>query len=176
MSQPYVGQIVAVGFNWAPVNWLLCNGQTYPIQQYEVLYTLIGTTYGGDGQTTFGVPNLNGRAALGFGQGTGLSNYNLGQAAGSEGVTLTVAQMGAHSHVINGTTATATTLNSPAQGGAFAQASASVNHIYGTGAMTTLLPSTISNAQGGAQQHENRQPFQVLNYIIAFNGLFPPHP
>jgi microcystin-dependent protein len=174
MSQPYVGQIVAVGFNWAPLNWLLCNGVLQPISQYQVLYTLLGTTYGGDGQSTFGIPNLNGRAALGMGQGQGLSSYNLGQSAGNEGVTLTVNQIGAHSHQMMGSTATATT-NVPGNGLAFAQ-NPNAALIYGTGAMTTLLPSTIGYAQGGSQPHENRQPYQVLNYIIAYAGLFPPHP
>src|SRR5579863_2212268 len=98
MSQPFVGQIIAVGFNFAPVGWALCQGQLLPISENEALYTLIGTTFGGDGQSTFGLPDLRGRAALGMGQGPGLAQYAMGQAAGAESTTLTGAQIGSHTH------------------------------------------------------------------------------
>src|SRR5487761_1961833 len=98
MGQPYVGQIIAVGFNFAPVNWLLCDGSMQQISQFDALYSLLGTTYGGNGTTTFGLPDLRGRSPIGFGQGGGLSNYALGQIGGAERVTLTANQVGAHSH------------------------------------------------------------------------------
>ena len=100
MAQPFVGQVIAVGFNFAPVGWFLCNGQLLPISQYDVLFNLLGTTYGGDGISTFGLPNMNGRAPLCMGTGSGLSTYVLGQAAGTESVTLLSNQVGLHSHTL----------------------------------------------------------------------------
>ena len=116
MAEPYIGQIIAVGFNFAPVGWLQCDGSLLQISQYSVLYNLLGTTYGGDGSNTFGLPDLRGRAPLSVGQGVGLSNHVLGQAAGRETVTLTSNQVGGHSHLImasaqTGGTATPGTAN-----------------------------------------------------------------
>ena len=100
MSEPFIGDTVAVGFNFAPVNWHLCDGSLLPISQYQALYALIGTTYGGNGTTTFGLPDLRGRIPVGMGQGPGLSNYTIGQMAGSTTVTLNSTQMPAHNHMI----------------------------------------------------------------------------
>ena len=100
MSEPFLGQIMLVGFNFAPVGWALCNGQILSITQNTALFSLLGTTYGGNGTTTFALPDLRGRAAVGFGQGPGLSNYDLGQSTGTETVTLTVGQMPAHNHMV----------------------------------------------------------------------------
>ena len=175
MSQPYIGQIIAVGFNFAPYGWFLCDGSLQPIAQYEVLYTLIGTTYGGNGQSNFGLPDLRGRGALGAGQGPGLSTYVLGQSAGSENVTLTGAQNAYHNHLVNVTTAGGTGPD-PVGNAVLAQAGGSSSLIYSTAAPT---PSTLVNASitmtGGSQPHENRQPLQAINYIIAWAGLYPPH-
>lgn len=171
MADPYVGQIIAVGFNFAPVGWLLCDGSTYPISTYEVLYTLLGTTYGGNGQTTFAVPDLRGRGAISAGQGGGLQNYVLGQNAGTEYVTLTPSQIGTHTHTLAAastatasTPTTATVLGTPANETIYAT----------TGGTTTLAQGSVGMASGGAQPHENRQPFQAVNYIIAAFGLYPP--
>src|SRR5579863_4237911 len=112
MTQPYVGEVRMFGGNFAPSNWAFCNGQTMSISQYQVLFTLIGTTYGGDGQTTFNLPNLQGRLGVGMGQGGGLSNYVLGQSAGVEAVTLTTTTMAAHNHPLMASQTTAT-LNYP---------------------------------------------------------------
>src|SRR5271157_4168043 len=98
MAQPFVGQIIAVGFGFTPVGWLPCDGTTRPIAQYEPLYQLIGTTYGGNGTTTFGLPDLRGRAPVHFGRGSGLSTYVLGQISGSESVTMVASQAAAHNH------------------------------------------------------------------------------
>jgi microcystin-dependent protein len=173
MSQPFVGQIIAVGFNFAPVGWALCNGATLSISEYDVLYNLIGTTYGGNGTTTFNLPNLCGRGAVGMGQGSGLSNYVLGQSGGSENVTLTSAQIGPHTHALMGATSvgastptTTAVLGTPA-----------AENIYGTSGATTMLAgSSIGPAPGGGQPHENRQPFQTVNYIIALYGIYPSQP
>src|SRR4051794_23847461 len=101
MSEPFVGQILAVGFNFAPAGWLMCDGSLVAISEYDVLFNLIGTTYGGNGQTTFSVPDLRGRAAVGMGQGSGQPNYIIGQAGGSESVTLLTTQIPAHTHTLN---------------------------------------------------------------------------
>jgi len=171
MSEPYLGQLIAVGFNFAPVGWMLCQGQLLPISQYEALYQLLGTTYGGDGQNTFGLPDLRGRAALGIGQGSGLQSYNIGQLGGVESVTLTAVQFAAHTHALQGA-ATATT---PTPGSAVVLGTpAAATPIYATaGTATQLVGSTVSPAAGGGAAHENRQPGAAINYIIAFEGIFP---
>lgn len=171
MSQPFVGQIIAVGFNFAPSGWALCNGASLPISQYDVLYNLIGTTYGGNGTTDFNLPDLRGRGAVGMGQGTGLSNYTLGQMSGSEAVTLTASQIGPHTHALSG--AASASNSSPTTGTVLGTPTES---IYATSGSTTPLSSAaVGAAPGGNQPHENRQPFQTINYIIALYGLYPPH-
>jgi microcystin-dependent protein len=172
MSEPFIGQVIAVGFNFAPVGWALCQGQLLPISQYEALYQLLGTTYGGDGQNTFGLPNLCGRAALGIGQGSGLQFYNIGQLGGVESVTLTTVQFAAHTHALQGA-ATATT---PTPGPAVVlgmPAAATPIYAAGTGIGTTLAPSAVSPAAGGGGPHEDRQPSLTINYIISLFGIYP---
>ena len=171
MSEPYIGQIIAVGFNFAPVGWALCNGATMPISGNETLYQLIGTTYGGNGVTSFNLPDLRGRGVIGMGQGTGLSNYLLGQPSGVEQVTLTTSQIGVHTHGVMGAAGTPTTAT-PASG--VALGTPATEAIYATsGATAALAPPTVGPAAGGAQPHENRQPYQTVNYIIALFGIFP---
>jgi microcystin-dependent protein len=171
--QPFVGQVIAVGFNFAPEGWALCNGQLLSIADYNVLYNLIGTTYGGNGQTTFAVPNLCGRSPLGQGTGAGLPPAVLGQAAGTENVTLTSTQIAAHTHSALASGATGTT-PTPSATTVLANQSNAEIQIYGTVASTvTLAPGAISLA-GGNQPHENRQPLNTVNYIIALFGVFPP--
>ena len=171
MSDPYVGEIRPFAGTYAPVGWLLCDGSTLSIAQFEVLFNLIGTTYGGDGQTNFRLPDLRGRAVVHQGQGPGLSSYTIGQQVGQETVTLTVAQLPAHGHGFAGSTAAATTAT-PGTGvvpGAVATGTA----IYdGTGAAAALAGSAVSSA-GGSQPHGNRQPFVAVTYIIAFEGVYP---
>lgn len=173
MAQPYVGQVIAVGFNFAPVGWLSCNGSLQPISQYEVLYTLIGTTYGGDGTTTFGLPDLRGRSPLNAGQKPGRSTYVMGQMSGSEAVSLLSSQVGAHRHgllasALAGTTAVPSTTT------ALAQNPQTLVNVYGPGpGSTTLAPSAIGTA-GSSLPHENRQPYIAVNYIICYAGIYPP--
>jgi len=135
-----------------------------------VLYNLIGTTYGGNGTTNFNLPDLRGRGVVSMGQGTGLSPYVLGQSGGSEQVTLTASQIGSHTHALSG--AATTTNSSPATNEALGTTAA--ENIYATsGATTQLSPATIGLAPGSGQPHENRQPYQTINYIIALYGIYP---
>ncbi len=174
MSQPFVGQIVAVGFNFAPSGWHLCDGSVMAISENTTLYTLIGTTYGGDGVTTFNLPDLRGRGVVGTGQGVGLSNYVPGQVVGSEQVTLTSGQIAAHTHPLNA--AATVTIDQPAN--TVVLGKPSTQFIYATGGGTTSLsPKTVGSSPGsGAQPHENRQPYLTINYIIALYGIYPSQP
>jgi microcystin-dependent protein len=171
MSEPFIGQVIAVGFNFAPVGWALCQGQLLSIAENEALYNLLGTTYGGDGQSTFGVPDLRGRAALGMGQGSGRQPYVLGQLGGVESVTLTAGQFASHTHALQA----AGTATTPTPGsGVVLGTPAAATPIYATaGTPTTLAGSAVSFAAGGNVPHENRQPSLAINYIIALFGIFP---
>lgn len=163
MSTPFLGEIKIVSFNFPPKGWALCNGQLLPINQNQALFAILGTTYGGNGQTTFGLPDFRGRIPLHWGNGVAL-----GQRAGEEAHTVTMNEMPSHTHPLMATKAGAAV---PAlTGNTFAQASGG---IYGNPAsLTTLLPSTVSNV-GSSQPHLNQQPFLVLNFIIALVGMFP---
>jgi microcystin-dependent protein len=171
MSDPYVGQIIAVGFSFAPVGWALCNGQTLQITPYQLLYSLIGTTYGGDGQTSFNLPDLRSRGAIGMGQGPGLINYIIGGTVGTEQVTLLPSQYGLHSHALTG--ATDATSAPPVANSVLGTPTGEPIYLT-SGATTTLLPASVGLSPGGGLPHENRQPFQAINYIIALYGQFPP--
>ena len=176
MSQPFIGQIIPVGFNFAPPGWFLCQGQLVSIAEFSVLFNLIGTTYGGDGTTTFGIPNLCGRVPLHHGQGQGLSTYVLGQMVGSESITLLAPNLPTHTHPFraSGTNATSTTPGTGTALSALGAATAGTGiSVFGTGSpSTTLNPKSISQA-GSSQPHENQQPYQVVNFIIAWAGVFP---
>jgi microcystin-dependent protein len=171
---PFVGQIIAVGFNFAPAGWLPCNGQLVPISEYETLFTLLGTTYGGDGQTTFGIPDLRGRTPLAQGTGSGLSPYSLGQTGGTESVTLTSATIGAHTHPLLVSEHTGST-GTPANTLVLGQGGASEVNVYGapTTTPTALNSAAVGPSAAGNLPHENRQPFLAINYIIAPDGIFP---
>jgi microcystin-dependent protein len=178
MSQPYIGQILIFGGNFAPAGWALCQGQLMPISENDTLFNLIGTTYGGDGQQTFGLPNLQGRVPLHMGQGGGLSSYVIGQAGGVESVTLNTQQLPSHNHMANAANAPGNSKTPQGtilsnEGGADADKVA----IYGPwdidpANMTTLLSTSVKPA-GGNQPHENRQPLLVLNFIISLFGVYP---
>jgi microcystin-dependent protein len=164
MAQPYVGEIRLFGGNFAPVGWAFCDGATLAIADNDVLFQLIGTTYGGDGQTTFNVPDLRGRAPVH--QGT---NYTMGQVAGAETVTLTVQHLPAHNHALLASTGAGGTAN--AQGNVPA-ASPSVQ-LYIQDVPSTPIAANAVTPAGGSQPHENRMPFLVVNYIISLFGIFP---
>jgi len=169
MADSFVGEIRIFGGTFAPMDWAFCDGQTMPIAQYDVLYSLIGTIYGGDGVTNFNLPDLRGRVPVHQGQGPGGSNRVIGEVAGSETVTLTSAQMAAHRHTPLATSATATATSGPA-GGVLANASIKV---YGSGAPSKYLHG-LAVTGGTTQPHENMAPFQTVNYIISMYGIFPP--
>jgi microcystin-dependent protein len=173
MSQPYVGEIRMFGFNRTPNGWMACDGSLQSIAEYEVLYTLIGTTYGGDGQSTFGLPDLRGRLPIHQGQGPGLSSYVLGQKSGTESVTLTQAQMPAHTHTVVATTAAA---NSLSPGPTLLPAAVSGDTLYVTdltGATAIAMSAQSTSVSGGSQPHENCMPTLTVQYCIAWAGIFP---
>jgi microcystin-dependent protein len=167
MTEPYIGELRCFGFNFAPTGWAQCSGQLLPIQQNTALFSLLGTMYGGNGQTTFGLPDLRGRSALGFGQGPGLSNYTQGEMSGVESVTLTAQEVAPHTHPVSG--ATDATAKNPQNGLPGFTASESS---YSATASVTMSPAMIGPNSGG-QPHENRPPYLVLNWCIALNGIFP---
>jgi microcystin-dependent protein len=172
MAEPFVGQVIAVGFNFAPVGWLPCNGQLLAISQYDVLFALLGTTYGGDGQTNFAVPDLQGRTPLSFGTGPALSNYVLGQKTGTESVTLLANQVGSHTHGLLASSQTGT-IAKPTSNTTLSVSGQSLVSVYSPAAPSTTLSSKAIGLSTGGQPHENRQPFVTLNYIICYAGIFP---
>ena len=174
MANPFVGQIISVGFNFAPLGWFLCDGSLKPISEYQVLYTLLGTTYGGDGTTTFAVPDLRGRAPLGMGTGRGLSTYVQGQTTGTEQVTLTANNTPLHTHTIAFSANNATDFKPAAGFTVGTNVQPDINGFYAAGPGTTpLRAGSIATNTNGGLPHENRQPFLVFNYVIAWSGVFP---
>ena len=165
-SSPFVGQLQLFAFGYAPKGWAVCSGQTLPINQNQALFSLLGTTFGGNGVTTFQLPDLRGRTPISFGP-----NYNMGQAAGEEIHTLTIAEIPAHMHTLYGTSNAA-------------NLSASANNLLGKTAgnltvynpaaqsLTTLNPASVTSA-GGSQPHENRTPYMAMTWCIALQGIFP---
>lgn len=171
MLNPFLGQILAVPYNFAPRGWAFCNGQILPISQNTALFSLLGTAYGGNGQTTFALPDLRGRVPIQAGQGPGLSDYDVGEAGGAEAIALPLAGLPSHSHGALGF-ARRGGASSPV-GAAWAASSAGdTTYAGGAGANAPMSLSSTSIA-GGDQGHENRQPYLVLNYVIALQGIFP---
>ncbi len=168
MSQPYVGEIRMFGGNFAPLGWMFCDGSILSISQNDVLFALIGTTYGGDGQQTFALPDLRGRAPVHQGTGPGGSTRTIGELGGTETVTLTATQMPQHTHTLKASSG----LSTGAAGANGVLAATSVN-IYGSGPPTTPMAAQAISAQGGAQPHENMAPYLAVSYIISLFGIFP---
>jgi len=174
MADPFVAEIRIFPFNFAPTGWAFCNGQLMPISQNTALFSLLGTTYGGDGKSTFALPNLQGRAAMFDGQGPGLSLRDLGEQGGEPNVTLIISEMPAHTHVVNakvaGGTASPTNMvwgtSSAAKVAAFFYAPAAP-------APVGMNPAALSIA-GGSLPHNNLMPYLTLNFNIALQGVFPP--
>jgi microcystin-dependent protein len=169
MSEPFIGQIMLFAGNFAPRGWAFCNGQLLSIAQNTALFAILGTTYGGNGQTTFALPDLRGRVPVGPGQGPSLPNYNLGEQGGANSVTLTTAQMPAHTHAASAATGSGTSAT-PANN--VWAGSSQRDAIYASTPGTTMHPAAIS-AVGNSQPHENMQPYTAINYIIALEGIFP---
>jgi microcystin-dependent protein len=176
---PYIGQIVAVAFKTVPDNWVACDGRLLPIDGNAALFQLLGTRYGGNGQSNFAVPNLNGRVLIGQNQDPRLPLYAVGDTGGTETVSLLSRQIGAHSHGLQASSNTADS-NQPNALTILAQNDQTKINMYAVDsptapapANTPLSPSSITYATGGSQPHENRQPFGVVNYIICVAGNFP---
>ena len=177
MATPFLSELKIVSFNFAPKGWALANGQLLPINQNQALFSLLGTTYGGNGQTNFALPNVRGRVPIHTGSG-----HTLGEAAGASAVTLNIQQLPAHTHVMNARDVEADTSASalPPTNNVFAQAFAvqagnvkqPVNR-YATGNPTATMNPAMLQGVGGSQPHTNQMPSLVLNYIIALQGIFP---
>jgi microcystin-dependent protein len=168
MSQPYVGEIRMFAGNFAPAGWMLCQGQVLTISEYTTLYQLIGTTYGGNGQTTFQLPDLRSRVPIHMGTGGG-GTYALGSTGGAETVTLTIPQIPAHNHSYRASI-TAGNANSPQNN--LAANSTVATAYYDSSAKTAMGANSIGNT-GGSEPHSNIQPFLSINFIIALLGVFP---
>lgn len=164
MAQPYVGEVRMFAGNFAPAGWMFCEGQLLPISENETLFQLIGTTYGGDGQSTFALPDLRGRIPLHQGNG-----FILAETGGAEEITLTVNQIAAHSHPLLASTDQTNTLN---PGGNVIGAPLTATPLFAAAPSTNLGPQAISSV-GGSQPHTNFQPYLCINFIISLFGLFP---
>lgn len=173
MTEPFVGEIQVFGFNFVPPGWAQCNGALLRIQQHSALFALIGTTYGGDGQTTFALPNLTGRGACNQGQAPGLSHRVAGETFGAPSVTLTSNEMAAHQHGLTAYTQADTSkrTSGPSSGSALSNPTASAPFAE-TGPAVGFAPDLISPS-GGGQPHENRQPYLAVSFCIALEGAFP---
>lgn len=176
MSEPFIGEIIMFAGNFNPRGWALCQGQLLSIAQNTALFSILGTTYGGNGQTTFALPDLRGRVPVGQGQGPGLSSYTLGQQAGTETVTLTSGQMPAHNHMINASEGNGSAQNPaggfPAAGIVPTSGNAAVSN-YRNSSDGTQLGATAVSIAGQNQPHNNIQPYLCINFIIALEGIFP---
>jgi microcystin-dependent protein len=162
---PFLGEILLISFNFPPKGWAFCNGQLLPINQNQALFSILGTTYGGNGQTTFALPDLRGRVPV-HRDGQGL--FVLGQHAGEEQHTVTASELPAHGHLVAGSSDTADRKDP----GAHHFGANSGRYPYGAAPSVGMSPASVTSV-GGSQPHENRSPFLVLNYVIALQGVFP---
>jgi microcystin-dependent protein len=169
MSEPFVGEIRMFAGNFAPQGWAFCDGQLLAVSQNDALYSLFGTIYGGDGRTTFGLPDLRGRFPIHAGQGPGLSPRQLGAKGGVEKVTLTTNQLPSHAHPVKGTNDAA---NSTDPGGRLPASSTTID-LYVNGAPTVNFNAAAVSAVGGSQAHSNLMPFICINFIVALYGIYP---
>ncbi len=180
--EPFLGEILVFGFSFAPRGWAHCDGQILPISQNQALFSLLGTIYGGDGRTSFALPDLRGRVPMGFGQGAGLSNRPIGQRGGAETIVLAQSQLPSHAHTATTTTETVVGVSNENGGESVANGQFLANQFgaysedgspgAALGGVTSTSDTTVSPT-GGGQQHNNIQPFTVVNYCIALQGLFP---
>jgi microcystin-dependent protein len=169
-AQGYLGEIMLTAFNFAPKGWALCNGQLLPIAQNQGLFSLLGTQYGGNGQTTFALPDMRGRVVIHQGQGPGLGSHVIGERSGEQAHTLLLTETPAHTHVARGSSAFGTVV-SPANTVVPARNGAQIPE-WGVTVDTALGAVAMTNT-GGSQAHENQQPYLCLNYVIALQGIFP---
>ncbi|MET4729548.1 microcystin-dependent protein [Lysobacter enzymogenes] len=172
MTEPFIGQIQIFGFNFNPRGWAFCNGTTMPIQQNTALFSLLGTQYGGNGQTTFQLPNFVNRAACEVGQGPGLTPRSVGETFGSNSVTLNTQQMPAHTHIVQlyGQNDTGKRAGTPSTGNFLGTPASTA---FAAGTTDAPFSPTVIQPAGGGQPHENRQPYLAMNFCIALQGVFP---
>jgi microcystin-dependent protein len=172
MSEPFLGQICTFGFNFAPRNWATCDGQLLSIAQNTALFSLLGTTYGGNGQVTFALPDLRGRAPLHQGNGPGLTPRVMGEESGSENVTLLITEMPMHNHLVsaNSTDSNPNAAKSPA--GNFPGYN-DAGPLWATTSNSQLMNPQMVGLAGGSQPHNNMEPYLVINYCICMAGIFP---
>jgi microcystin-dependent protein len=177
MADPFVAEIRIFPFNFAPVGWAFCNGQVMPISQNTALFSLLGTTYGGNGTSNFALPNMQGNAPMSAGQGNNLTPRNLGESGGASTVNLTVNQMPAHSHAINCLDGGRLSgqIGSPTNS-ILTKNSGTPANVFTTGVLqpNVALPPNMIAPAGGGQPHNNMMPFLTLNFCIALQGVFPP--
>ncbi|EFM10882.1 Tail Collar domain protein [Paenibacillus curdlanolyticus YK9] len=173
MADPFLGEIRQFAGNFAPNNWALCNGQLLPISRYTALFSLLGTMYGGDGKTTFALPNLMGSAPMHYGQGPGLSLRSQGEQAGEANVTLLQTEIPAHTHTAKGGQSATTAQPDNAGWGTSGRTG---TQLYTDTAPNTTMHPLALQATGGTQPHNNMQPYITVNYIIALQGIFPQRP
>lgn len=172
MADPFVAEIRIYPFNFAPTGWAFCNGQLLPLSQNTALFSLLGTTYGGDGKTTFALPDLQGRAPMHPDQGPGLSLHDLGELGGTEVVTLLQSEIPAHTHTLRAHDLDLGELNAPSPARSLAKSANAT--AYGAAAtLVTMSPQALAPA-GGSLPHNNMQPYLTLNFCIALQGVFPP--
>jgi microcystin-dependent protein len=178
MSAPFVAEIRMFGFNFAPTGWATCDGQLLPISQNTALFSLLGTFYGGDGKSTFALPNMQGNCAVNQGQGPGLQDWFLGQQQGSQFITLIQSEMPAHNHIMSVTSANGN--GGTASNGQLARAfkgnlqSSNTGKMYSTAAPNTATRPDSTLITGGSLPHNNMMPYLTLNFCIAMQGIFPP--
>jgi microcystin-dependent protein len=164
VAEPFLSEIRIMSFNFAPKGWAFCNGQFLPINQNQALFALLGTTYGGNGQTTFALPDFRGRVPIHFG-----GAHNLGEAAGTRAATISIQQMPTHTHVLGASTAAG---NAALPAGNVLADTPSQVYAPPTSGLTALTPQSVTNT-GGSQPHENMQPYLTLSFCIALQGIFP---
>ena len=177
MSDQYVGEIRPTAFNFAPYGWALCQGQLLPISQYVALFSLLGTNFGGNGTSTFGLPDLRGRVGIGIGNGIGLSPYVMGEDGGSEAVSLLSSQMPMHTHLASANSGQGG--NTSPQGSIWTQVNDGLGdtfNMYAPPPVNVTLPPTTVSVTGGSSPMSIVQPYLTLNYIIALQGIFPARP
>lgn len=173
MADPFIGEIKMYGFGWAPRGWATCDGQLIPISQNQALFSLLGTTYGGDGRTTFALPNLQGRLPMHQGDGPGRTPRRMGQAGGQEQVTLTTQQLPAHNHTLEVDNSSGRTGGANSADPAGHVLGRPNTKIYSDRAPDSQMDSKTIGDTGGNQAHDNMPPFQVINFCIALVGLYP---
>jgi microcystin-dependent protein len=171
MADPFVAEIRIFPFNFAPKGWAFCDGQILPLSQNTALFSLLGTTYGGDGKSNFALPDLQGNVPMHPGQGPGLDLYDLGETGGAQHVTLLESEIPSHSHALRADTLDIADTNVPNPNASFALSSGGT--LYQNASNTTLSDQALAPA-GGDQPHNNMQPYLTLNFCIALQGIFPP--